>query len=182
MKNKLRILRKQAGLKLKHLAEKLDTTAQTISRLETGQMTLSTDWIERIATVLNVDPLDIFQQKSDLEFYAKCNNYGAIEPFKGFVSTKQTAKEPLVVMVTEAYGIWRKGEILIADKAMSIPENKAFYALVMYNSGELHLGTVLKTKTMLDFTPFPILADKKLDTRDNNIFWIAPIISSFINY
>ncbi|MEC9368557.1 MAG: helix-turn-helix transcriptional regulator, partial [Pseudomonadota bacterium] len=49
---------------LKNLAARVGTTAQTIQRLETANMTVSTDWLERLATALGVRPLDLVEDDS----------------------------------------------------------------------------------------------------------------------
>ncbi|WP_375290762.1 helix-turn-helix domain-containing protein [Qipengyuania sp.] len=58
MINRIRIIRKQKGMTLADLAEACDppTTPQTIGRIETGMRTLSTKWMDRIATALGVEP------------------------------------------------------------------------------------------------------------------------------
>ena len=57
MINRIRDIRKQKGLTLADVAAACTppTTAQTIGRLETGTRTLSLDWMNRIATALDVD-------------------------------------------------------------------------------------------------------------------------------
>jgi transcriptional regulator with XRE-family HTH domain len=52
-------LRKLSGLTLKDLADAMGTTPQTVQRLETGSMTVSTDWLFRFAQVLRVQPSEL---------------------------------------------------------------------------------------------------------------------------
>ncbi|WP_348657966.1 helix-turn-helix transcriptional regulator, partial [uncultured Thalassospira sp.] len=49
-------MRKRCGLKLSDIAEAIGTTPQTVHRLENEQISLSTDWVEKIAAVLGVEP------------------------------------------------------------------------------------------------------------------------------
>lgn len=58
MINRIRAIRKEKGLTLADLAAACvpSTTPQTVGRLETGTRTLSTDWMERLGTALEVDP------------------------------------------------------------------------------------------------------------------------------
>jgi transcriptional regulator with XRE-family HTH domain len=56
MSNHIRRLRKKAGLTLEQLADKTETTAQQISRLEKGDRKLTQDWMEVIAPALGVVP------------------------------------------------------------------------------------------------------------------------------
>ncbi len=59
MKTRIRHFRKLKGLTQSGLAVRLGTTAATVSRLETADMTVSTDWLERIAAALGVTPGDL---------------------------------------------------------------------------------------------------------------------------
>jgi transcriptional regulator with XRE-family HTH domain len=54
MSTRIREFRKLHGMTLQTLAQKVGTTAQTIQRLETGNMTVSLDWLTRIADVFKV--------------------------------------------------------------------------------------------------------------------------------
>ena len=54
MSTRIREFRKLRGMTLQYLAQKVGTTAQTIQRLETGNMTVSLDWLRRIADVYGV--------------------------------------------------------------------------------------------------------------------------------
>lgn len=57
--NRLREWREAAGLSQEDLAERLGTTAQTISRKETGARTLTLDELDQIAPVLGCRPADL---------------------------------------------------------------------------------------------------------------------------
>lgn len=59
MGNRIRKLRKQKGLSGEDLAKQLSTTRQTIHRLETGKIQLTSLWAERIAKVLDSDPATV---------------------------------------------------------------------------------------------------------------------------
>ncbi len=59
MRTRIRHFRKQRGLTQGELAARLGTTAATVSRLETADMTISMDWLERIAGVLEVGVPDL---------------------------------------------------------------------------------------------------------------------------
>ena len=57
----IKAARKSRGLSLEKLAARCDppTSYQQLSRLEKGDRSLSIDWIERIATALGMDPLQL---------------------------------------------------------------------------------------------------------------------------
>jgi len=59
MKNRIRNYRQRRGMTLKELADTVATTPQSVSRLETGNMTLSTEWLERFAEALQVHPVEL---------------------------------------------------------------------------------------------------------------------------
>lgn len=64
MTNRLRELRKKAGLTLQEVAEGAGTSNPMIGMLERGERKLTVEWLERIAPVLGVKPSDIL---SDLK-------------------------------------------------------------------------------------------------------------------
>ena len=67
MQTRIREFRKLRGMTLKELADKIKTTPQTVQRLETANMTVSTDWLEKIARALLVEPADLIGNRSSRE-------------------------------------------------------------------------------------------------------------------
>lgn len=69
MQTKIRELRKQKGLTLQELGERVrpPTTAQTIGRLETGQRKLTLEWLDKIAEALAVTPMELIDLGGDAE-------------------------------------------------------------------------------------------------------------------
>jgi transcriptional regulator with XRE-family HTH domain len=65
--NRIRALRKKMGLTSKHIAERLNTTQATVTRIETGKQTLSPVWIGRFAEALGVDESEILRSVSTTE-------------------------------------------------------------------------------------------------------------------
>jgi len=57
--NRIRQVRKSKGLTQGQLARLVGSTAATISRLETTDMTLSTKWVERLGVALDIQPGDL---------------------------------------------------------------------------------------------------------------------------
>lgn len=57
----LRKLRQQKGLKLSDIAKLCETTPQSIQRLETGGMSMSLEWLDKICKALGVEDMEIFQ-------------------------------------------------------------------------------------------------------------------------
>lgn len=59
---RIREKRMAAGLTLKQLADLLDTTPQTVQRLETEKMTVTADWLFRFADAMEIDPADLLNR------------------------------------------------------------------------------------------------------------------------
>lgn len=59
LNNRIRHVRKSKGLTQAQLARLVGSTAATISRLETTDMTLSTKWVERLGVALDILPGDL---------------------------------------------------------------------------------------------------------------------------
>lgn len=60
--NRLRELRKKAGLTLQEVAEAAGTTNQMVGMLERGERKLTVEWLERFAPILGVKPPDILAE------------------------------------------------------------------------------------------------------------------------
>lgn len=98
---RIRAIRKQRGMTLKQVAEKLGTTPQTVQRLEADTMTLSIDWLERICAALQVKPYELFQDDSiakaiEARMAAEARLYTLQSGFERFCDTvKATYTEEL---------------------------------------------------------------------------------------
>ena len=123
MINRIRESRKAKGLTLAQLAETCDppTTAQTIGRLETGMRNLSTKWMDRIATALDIDPETLVRSESQPrpqivaqlgggEVEALPSPREAIMPYE---LAAQGDDAPLMVLeVNTAIGEYRTGDLV----------------------------------------------------------------------
>ncbi len=58
-KNRIKVLRKAHGMTQVELAEKLGITQGTIQKLENDQIEFSTNWMRRLAEVLEVEPYEL---------------------------------------------------------------------------------------------------------------------------
>ena len=67
MENRIKELRKAQGLTLQELAEKVGTSNQQISQLETGRRRLNVDWLERLSGALGCHPLEILEDGTRAE-------------------------------------------------------------------------------------------------------------------
>ncbi len=120
MKNRIRLYRRQRNLTLKQLADAVGTTPQTISRLETEVMTLSTDWLSRLGDVLGVHPTDLLDspERPNIPMLGVLSGQGMLskagdaEHFAFDIA----AERPVAVKLGQAYGPYREGEVLIGTR------------------------------------------------------------------
>lgn len=104
--SRLRAARKAAGLTLLDVSRTCGTTPQTIQRLETNNMTLSIDWVERIARAVDIEPHMIF---ADLE-----------SPLHVFERRVQLLREEAKILRTRTEGFLTAIDgFLAADEAAS---------------------------------------------------------------
>ncbi len=84
MSTRIREFRKLHGMTLQTLAQKVGTTAQTIQRLETGNMTVSLGWLTRIAEVFKVPAaaLLVSDTTASVPIIGDLNAAGDVTPLK----------------------------------------------------------------------------------------------------
>lgn len=77
LSERFRLLRKSKGLKLIDVARLCHTTPQTIQRLETNKMTVSTEWIEKLCTALGENPKTLFSTEDNWQekYYNLLNDF-----------------------------------------------------------------------------------------------------------
>ncbi len=120
MRTRIRHFRKQRGLTQTELASRLGTTAATVSRLETADMTVSTGWLERIAGELDVPVTDLLDQPGQgaLACIGELRRGGVVafaEPPSLPPSLLSLARDPMVFRVGETLGSYARGDVLVAD-------------------------------------------------------------------
>lgn len=188
MRTRIRELRKLRGLTLKELADKIGTTPQTVQRLETANMTVSTAWLEKIARALNVEPAELISSTSsrDIPFIGRLGANGAIYRVAGLeneiLSLDIPAENPVAVRLEMPCGRYEAGSVLIGSKLRHTEHLNANGAdcLVGLESGAVLLRRVL-------FMPGGDIALAPLDPgagadHAQRIAWIARIIMSVRYY
>lgn len=122
MRSRIREIRKAKGLTLAEVAERIKpepSTAQTIGRLETGMRTLSVDWLNRIARALDVEPTELITlpQQADCPLKGEIHKDGSVHavPME-MIDLRMAAKDPLALRVSEVFGNFLPGDILICDR------------------------------------------------------------------
>jgi transcriptional regulator with XRE-family HTH domain len=120
MKNRIRLFRRQRGMTLRELAESVGTTPQTVPRLETEVMTLSTEWLERLARALSVHPTELLEapDRPDIPLLGALGANGTLTRSADVdnFAVDIRAEHPIAVRLGQACGPYRAGDILIANR------------------------------------------------------------------
>ena len=120
MLNCMRVIRKDKGMTLEDVALRCDppTTPQTIGRLETGQRTLSLNWINRIAAAMAVDPSRLLEeeQTDGIPIVATLKDGKASSTAEGARRLPYKASSSAVIALVEsAVGDYRAGDELLFE-------------------------------------------------------------------
>jgi len=184
MQTRIRKLRKTRGWTLQQLADQIGTTPQTVQRLETANMTVSMDWLEKFANAFNVSPVDLMEESStkDVECIGEIGQNAALEnSMAGFseqtyLSFDIPAHNPIAVRITQPVGAYLPGTVLVADKLARPRWQSAvgYDCLMAVQGGETLLRRLIDglddTYTLVPLvTGMPILYNQKLD-------WIARVV------
>lgn len=169
---------------LQELAEIVGTTPQTIQRLETNNMTVSVDWLFRIADALGLSPADLLQchaQRRMLSYLGDLGQDGMVKPFSGagehpIIDVSLPCDDPVAVKVTAPLGPFADGTILVAERLDRTRHATADGrdCLVALAGGELIFRRLVMngdgTKAYVPYT------DHAKVERDLDIDWIAPVV------
>ena len=183
---RIRELRKARGLTLQQLAEMVGTTAQTIQRLETDNMSVSVDWLQRIAPALGVAPpilLDGHNMERSARFLGNLDvdcivRPGAKQNPTQSIPISVPGKDPVAVRLTSRLGPYDCGTLLVADRL----DDDAFASadgrdcLVEISDGTILFRRIVYGRDGLTAL-VPYETARAID-RDLSIDWIAPIVMS----
>jgi len=119
LRNRLRELRKSHGWTLVQVADQLGTTAQTVSRLETNVMTVSTDWLQKFAVLFGVSAADLIADRGD-EAIPVIGTVAA----DGRIAESASGPLPIPVALTDAIAVriganigpYSEGSFVVATK------------------------------------------------------------------
>jgi len=104
------------------LANRLGTTAATISRLETQGIKISADWLAPLSEILHVRMADLIDEPSPerIEMLGDIDTGGHINlqsaEIPGGIVMRVPAKKPIAAKLSRDYGQFRAGELLIGDR------------------------------------------------------------------
>tara|TARA_R110000824_G_scaffold366730_2_gene555713 strand:+ start:243988 stop:244503 length:516 start_codon:yes stop_codon:yes gene_type:complete len=105
------------------MAKMLGTTAATISRLETADMNVSMNWLQRFAEIYNVPVAELIPESvtpSRIPCVGKIDRNGALSAQQDLVhediALDARAKDPIAIRIAEDMGNYCAGDIVIADR------------------------------------------------------------------
>jgi len=172
------------GLTQTELAQRLGTTAATISRLETEGIKISVDWLAPLADIFQVQLTDLIDEPSPerIEMLGQISADGKVTaPSKvdnvGFL-LRVPANRPVAAQVVVDVGIYRVGELLIADRLAEDDVNQAFDrdCLVGLRGGKIYLHRLIQGPK--NGARFGLVSlDPGFETKFvSQVSWCAPIV------
>jgi transcriptional regulator with XRE-family HTH domain len=182
MATRIRDIRKTRGLTLQQLADAVGTTAQTIQRLETANMTVSLDWLLRIAAALDLTAADLLD-----------GNNGRRIQFLGMLGVDDSVMSsspdgccdritielpqgaPVAVKLSERMGDFEPGTILVAERIEKDDWRKSdgLDCLVSDSQGRVALRRIVyDTKGKVTLVQ---MSNDGAVERNPQISWIAPL-------
>ena len=184
---RIREIRKTRGLTLQQLADKVGTTAQTIQRLETDNMSVSVDWLERIAPALGVSAAGLLNETPNIravryagELGLDCIvRYPASEAEDRTLPIDVPGREPIAVRLRARLGPYETGTLLVADRiaddARKEADGRDCLVSVRDDRRLLFRRIVFGREGLAALVPYE--AAGAVD-RNLAIAWIAPVLMS----
>ena len=193
MRTRIRHFRKQRGLTQTELGLRLGTTAATVSRLETADMTVSTGWLERIAGELDVGVRDLLEAPAESSFAVtgevrRGGNVVALpEPVSLPPPFLSLAHEPMVFRIGDMPGVCSggahaAGDVLVADR-MTVAEAEGALGRDCFAGGPE--GDLAFGRLALLCADRCLLMPPESGSPPREVLspsWIAPVVALFRNY
>lgn len=184
MQTRIREFRKLRGMTLKELADKIKTTPQTVQRLETANMTVSTDWLEKIARALLVEPADLIGNRSsrEIRLIGRVGEHGRIsrvvDSQASVIHLEVPADNPVAARLDTTVGYFEAGTVLIANRLRDedIDNAHGVDCLVAVVDGPILLRRMIKGRNG-GWTLVPHDSGAEIQY-DQTIAWAARIIMS----
>ena len=164
------------------LAAIIGTTAATVSRLETADMTVSMDWLKRFADVFKVQIADLIDEArtNGVPCVGAIGRDGLLET-QGFseetsVTFEPPARHPIALRIRENVGAYCAGDIVIADRLAPEDASRALGrdCIVEVHGEGSGFGRFVSSVDghFLLVPPEPGAQARPLATPD----WIAPVV------
>jgi transcriptional regulator with XRE-family HTH domain len=183
MSTRIRAIRKLRCLTLQELADQVGTTPQTIQRLETGNMTVSVEWLTRIGNALNLPPAALLDGTPgvSLRLVGDLGSDGTVKPHEASTTpivVSIPASDPMAIRVKSRLGPHEPGTILVVSRLERSERAKADGRDCLV---ELADGSLLFRRIVLGkggpaaFVPYD---DRRGVERNLDIVWFAPVVMS----
>ncbi len=126
MKTRIRYHRKLRRLTQSDLARLVGTTAATVSRLETADMNVSMNWLQRFADIFHMPVSDLIEEAHAprrIPCIGEIGRTGTLsesrEGSEDDVTIEAHARNPIAIRVRENFGPYCVGDIIIVDRMSS---------------------------------------------------------------
>lgn len=180
MSTRIRQIRRSRGMTLQEVADIVGTTAQTIQRLETGNMTVSVEWLERISRAFDLTPSALLSQETSyaVRFVGDVAADGSIQtpaPAAEPMRLAVPGDDPMAVRTRDRLGPYEPGTILVVERLEKAARRKADGrdCVVRLTSGELVFRRIVLARGgPTAYVPYD---DRRGVERNLDIDWIAPV-------
>ncbi len=190
MSTRIRELRKARGFTLQQLADQAGTTAQTIQRLETDNMSVSVDWLQRIAPALGVTPAGLLEADSTrraVQYLGELDAHSVVRSIPArqkapTVPIEVPGNAPMAIRVKIRLGPYDAGTLLIADRLADDDRASADgrdCVVKTLDKSLLFRRIVAGPGGQVALVPY---APARVVDRDLKITWIAPILMAVKYY
>lgn len=139
---RLRMYRRTRKLRLREMAKAVDTTPQTVSRLENGETTLTVDWLFKICAALGIDPAELVKREDhrDVPVVGTIGDTQSVEfipPSKHeIVSLNGHDPNLLAVRMKITIGPYHHGDLLIARPTGSLWRGNRDWGACLVSMGD----------------------------------------------
>lgn len=186
MDNRLRELRHAAGLTLQQLAERVGTTAPTVSRLEKGDRELTVSWLRRFSEALGHRPAELLEESP--QFSAPVVGYvGGGDVIYWLSVSGDPGAESLEfanefvnligvrVRGDSMYPVYRDGDLLFCPprSGVDIAECLGRDCVVQTVSGQSYIKTIRRS---LVPGRFRLTSYRIPDIEDVALEWASPVV------
>lgn len=183
MKTRIRYHRKLRRWTQTELAQQVGTTAATISRLETADMNVSMDWLQKFADIFAVSVSALIDERrptTSIPCLGAINGAGNLsswnEDEEEDVTLEAMARNPIAIHISESFGHFRAGDIIIADRmsADDLPSAVGRDCIVEFESDACGFGRFVSSGhgTYLLVPPEPGSKARHVPQPG----WVAPVV------
>ena len=183
MQTRIRQFRRQRNMTLRALADLVGTTPQTIQRLETANMTVSTDWLERLAQALGVRVVDLLEdsQRGKIPLLGTLGRGDRISQgaVVDQISLDLPADDPVAIEISDRFGPYQAGTILIGNRYRgdNVANAAGRNAIVALTDGSVLLRRIVVLPDGKSITLVSLGSGGEI-THGADLEWAAPIVMS----